>query len=185
MVLSYGISGPGEDVVTDAEAKDLVPSSKLDLERAERTVEIGYPEIAPVLPQLLEWCRDMNWPVAQVLRPLLAGIGPIAGDVRSILTGDDLIWIQCILQDTVLPSSDLIALLGPEIKAVAALSGTRSRTTPPRSQGQCSACVSVQQVAEPVDLPLPVPIETASQLRRCRNATRSLIITRPCLPHAS
>jgi len=106
------------------EVADFVPLSKLDRERAERAVALGYPGIAPVIPQLLEWLQDINWPVAQILQPMLAGIGlPIAHDVRAIITGDDLVWTLWMLEYVVAYSPELIEELRPEIEALAGLSG--------------------------------------------------------------
>jgi Domain of unknown function (DUF5071) len=78
---------------------DLVPSSKFDIEAAERAVARGWPDVEPVLPRLLEWLQDGNWPVARVLAPFLAGIGdPLVPYLRPILAGDDLIWKYWIIQ---------------------------------------------------------------------------------------
>ena len=90
--------------VTDG---SLVPSSKYDVEAAERAVALGWPGVAPVLPELLEWLRDANWPVAEVLAPFLAGIGgPIVPYLRPILDGDDLLWTYWVIR-TVLADAPL------------------------------------------------------------------------------
>ncbi|WNG51859.1 DUF5071 domain-containing protein [Archangium minus] len=71
----------------------LLPRHKTDLDNAHRVVERGYPAVAPLLPQLLEWVKDGNWPVAHILAPFLASIGsPIVPHVRDILRGDDDLW---------------------------------------------------------------------------------------------
>ena len=41
----------------------LIPRNKHDLRRARVLVALGYPAVAPVLPELLEWLQDLNWPV--------------------------------------------------------------------------------------------------------------------------
>jgi hypothetical protein len=72
---------------------DLVPQSKFDVATAERAVAAGWPAVEPVLPQLLEWLQDYNWPVSRVLAPFLATIGaPVVPYLRPILAGDDPIW---------------------------------------------------------------------------------------------
>lgn len=76
----------------------LVPSSKFDLDAAERAVARGWPGVEPVLPQLLEWLQDYNWPVARVLAPFIARIGdPVVPYLRPILDGGDLIWKHWII----------------------------------------------------------------------------------------
>jgi hypothetical protein len=82
----------------------LVPSSKFDLDSAERAVACGWPGVEPVLPQLLEWLQDYNWPVAHILAPFVARIGdPVAPYLRPIFDGDDLLWkywiINAVLAD--------------------------------------------------------------------------------------
>src|SRR5262249_44528772 len=47
----------------------LLPTGKHDVASARALVALGYPAVAPVLPQLLEWVQDINWPVAAVLAP--------------------------------------------------------------------------------------------------------------------
>jgi hypothetical protein len=106
----------------DPEFAEVLPRNKLDLERAERAVALGYPGIAPVVPQLLEWLQDVNWPVAHVLQPMLASIGsPISNDVRAILVGQDFVWSQWILECVVFYSDELFHDLRPEIARLAAL----------------------------------------------------------------
>ena len=85
--------------------RGLIPRHKLDLTRAQAAVAAGYPAIAPVLPELLEWLQDYNWPVAHILQPFLAGIGlPLAPHLRRILQTDDEVWkywvIVCLIKES-------------------------------------------------------------------------------------
>lgn len=102
------------------ELSELVPRHKLDLERAQAAVAAGYPAVAPVLPALLEWVQDMNWPVARVLAPLLASIGvPMEAHIREVLGGPDCIWKYWVLQEVVAQSADLRRALRPELVRLA------------------------------------------------------------------
>jgi hypothetical protein len=77
---------------------NLVPRSKFDVATAERAVAAGWPAVEPVLPELLEWLQDYNWPVSRVLAPFLASIGePLVPHVRPILQGEDAIWKYWII----------------------------------------------------------------------------------------
>ena len=81
-----------------------MPSSKFDVDSAERAVTCGWPGVEPVLPQLLEWLQDYNWPVAHIIAPFVARIGdPIVPYLRPILDGDELLWkywiINAVLAD--------------------------------------------------------------------------------------
>jgi hypothetical protein len=94
----------------------LLPENKHDTAKAAALVALGFPQVEPVLPQILEWLQDMNWPVARVLEPLVADIGlTLAPHIRTILeTGDD-IWKYHSLQ-AIRQSSELIEVLRPELE---------------------------------------------------------------------
>jgi hypothetical protein len=78
--------------------QSLVPLDKGDTERAHAAVRAGYPAVAPILPELLEWLQDCNWPVAGILSPFLESIGsPLIPHLRLIMSGDDLVWKYWII----------------------------------------------------------------------------------------
>ncbi len=98
----------------------FVPRHKSDLERAEAAVTVGYPAVAPILPVLLEWLQDMNWPVARVLAPFLAGIGaPLESAVREVLDGHDYIWTYWVLREVVAESAYLRRSFRPHLERLA------------------------------------------------------------------
>ena len=81
-----------------------LPSSKTDVETARALIGVGYPAVAPVLNELIEWLQDYNWPVAKVLAPFLAGIGlPLVPHIDRVLSSDDETWkywiIVCLLSE--------------------------------------------------------------------------------------
>lgn len=91
-----------------ADLLSLLPTHKADVSRAEALVVLGYPGVAPVLPVLMDWMQDPEWPVAQVLLPLLAGIGaPLAPHVSLVLGSGDKNWINSVLSGIVGESEDL------------------------------------------------------------------------------
>ncbi|MCM1182825.1 MAG: DUF5071 domain-containing protein [Roseburia sp.] len=57
---------------------DLVPKNKFDLSGREALKLLSDEEIAPILPELLAWMKDMNWPVAREMPELLAPHGEAA-----------------------------------------------------------------------------------------------------------
>jgi len=98
----------------------LVPSTKFETERASALVRLGFPTIEPVLPQILEWLQDPNWPVAHIFQPLLVSIGrPLAPYVQAVLAGKDDGWKYSLLSAVVLPSSELAQALRPELERIA------------------------------------------------------------------
>ncbi|WP_253896093.1 DUF5071 domain-containing protein [Solibacillus sp. R5-41] len=55
-------------------------------------------EVIPLLPQLLEWIQDMNWPVAEpVLEVLLQYPTKLIPHVEEVLLGNDDMWIYWCL----------------------------------------------------------------------------------------
>ncbi len=89
--------------------KELIPKDKHDLESVHKAIKEGYPAVQPILPQLLEWIQDYNWPVAQELAPFLASIGlPLEIELRKILEGNDEEWKYWILFEIIQKSPPLI-----------------------------------------------------------------------------
>ena len=91
-----------------SDIRDLLPRDKLDLERAEAIVAQGYPAVAPVLPDLMVWLQDSNWPVCDIIAPFLAGLGaPVIPEVRGVLDSDDAIWKRWVLLYVVAESGEV------------------------------------------------------------------------------
>lgn len=68
----------------------LVPRNKFDLDAISAVEQAGYPAIAPILDDLMEWTADGNWPVARPLARFLSALGePILDPIRRVLRGDD------------------------------------------------------------------------------------------------
>ena len=98
----------------------LLPIDKTDTAAVSKIVAVGFPGVAPVLPKLLEWLQDMNWPVAQILQPFLASIGaPLAPHIRAVLTADDDVWKYWVVQGVVGKSAALVHALKPELERLA------------------------------------------------------------------
>ncbi|HJW25234.1 MAG TPA: DUF5071 domain-containing protein [Rhodocyclaceae bacterium] len=98
----------------------LLPSDKLETDKAEAIIGQGFPAVEPILPALLEWMQDINWPVAQTLQPFLAGIGvPLAPHVRHVLETQDEIWKYWVVRCLVGESIELARALKPELQRLA------------------------------------------------------------------
>ncbi len=67
--------------------------SKFDIEKAEKLKSYSYKEIAPIIPDLLMWLQDMNWPVAPVIAKYLRSISEeLSDEIIRILNGKDEMW---------------------------------------------------------------------------------------------
>jgi hypothetical protein len=104
------------------DVRAFIPRNKHDLERAEAAIKAGYPTIALILPELLEWLQDLNWPVAQVLAPFLASIGkPLIPHIRKIFDTDDEIWKYWIINRIMSESSEIAITFREELERIAYL----------------------------------------------------------------
>ena len=98
----------------------LLPHSKSDTDRAHAVVSLGYPAITPIVPGVLDWLQDINWPVAQIFAPFLASIGAeLAPYVRVVLETNDDVWKYYLIQAVVGTSPELAKLLKPELERIA------------------------------------------------------------------
>ena len=52
----------------------ILPRDKHDTLAVRQLAELGYPIISPVLPELMKWLQDANWPVARPISDLLVKI---------------------------------------------------------------------------------------------------------------
>jgi len=72
---------------------ELIPKHKHDTETAEKLKNYSYEEIKPIVPQLLEWMQDMNWPVSRPVSAYLeTHIDHISEEILRILRGNDEQW---------------------------------------------------------------------------------------------
>jgi hypothetical protein len=72
------------------DARRLLPRDKFDVDAVRGIAEAGYPAIAPILDELLDWTADGNWPVAQPLADYLVTLGePLVAPVARVLRGSD------------------------------------------------------------------------------------------------
>ncbi|WP_215404275.1 DUF5071 domain-containing protein [Janthinobacterium sp. JC611] len=93
-----------------------LPRDKHDMRNAQALIALSWEEIRPAMPQILEWVQDVNWPVAGVLLPYLAGIGPrLAPYIKTVLAGNDEQWKYFVLQGIVRHSRELAAALSGEL----------------------------------------------------------------------
>jgi hypothetical protein len=102
------------------DVRALLPQDKMDTERAEALVALGYPAVIPVLPELMEWLQDTNWPVAQVVAPFLATIGlPLVPYIRQVFATDDEDWKMRVMRRLVETSPAIFDVVQENIREMA------------------------------------------------------------------
>ena len=98
----------------------LIPQRKNDFERAQAAINAGYPAVDPILPDLLVWMQDCNWPVAHTLTPFLASIGsPLIPHIKRILETNDEIWKYWIIIHIMRKSREVAKAFRGELERLA------------------------------------------------------------------
>ncbi|MEK4628042.1 MAG: DUF5071 domain-containing protein [Solibacillus sp.] len=72
----------------------MIPRDKFDVGAIEKLKQVHPEEVVLLLPQLLEWLQDFNWPVAEpMLEVLLQYPTELTPHIEQVLVGDDDMWI--------------------------------------------------------------------------------------------
>ena len=106
------------------ELRHLVPRTKSDLDLLPLIAEAGYPAIAPILDDLMEWTADPNWPICVPLIDYLVTLGePMVDPIRRVLRGTDEghKWV-CLRSMVIELPSGVQALLRDDLQRLAKLS---------------------------------------------------------------
>ena len=78
--------------------KELIPKHKDDQKVIEGLKKLSFEQLEPIIPDLLIWLQDMNWPiagpVADILKPFADKIAP---EIIKILKTDDGVWKYRVL----------------------------------------------------------------------------------------
>lgn len=78
--------------------KNLIPKDKFDFETVEKLTQYSFEDIEAIVPDLLEWLQDINWPISQPIAEFLIPFSEkIAPEILKILKGKDEIWKYWIL----------------------------------------------------------------------------------------
>jgi hypothetical protein len=102
--------------------RDRLPVDKGDVGGARALVEMGYPGVREVLPEIFEWLQDGNWPVFSVLAPFVASLGRvIVPHVKHVLGTNDEVWKYWVLCAVVrLAPSEVVDEIRSELQRISA-----------------------------------------------------------------
>jgi hypothetical protein len=91
--------------------EDCIPKNKHDKASLGKARLVGFPGINVILPQLLEWLQDRNWPVAYEVLDLLSNADEeIVPHIRAVLGSNDGGWKYSLI------AIGLISKLSPNIR---------------------------------------------------------------------
>jgi hypothetical protein len=76
----------------------LIPKNKSDIETAEKLNRYSIDELRPIIPALLEWMQDGNWPVFYPIRLFFEKhVEEIQNEILDILKTNDNLWKYWII----------------------------------------------------------------------------------------
>jgi hypothetical protein len=80
----------------------LLPKDKFDDAAIEHISTLSDSEIEPLLPEILTWLQDSNWPIVWVVLPFVLHYPTLITEpVREILRTGDAAWIDVVLRNVV------------------------------------------------------------------------------------
>ncbi|MFD1927600.1 DUF5071 domain-containing protein [Sporosarcina siberiensis] len=81
---------------------ELLPRDKFDFERINKIKLMRNEDVVPLLPGLLEWIQDMNWPIASgVVEVLSAYPQEIVPHLKRVFLTEDAVWKYWCLEHIV------------------------------------------------------------------------------------
>jgi Domain of unknown function (DUF5071) len=98
----------------------LLPKDKHDIPTVQHLTTLKPPELAPLIPELLTWLQDWNWPIFRSVQDLVLLHPDLAVEsIRAVLTGDDAAWKAHCLQTLLkMPIEQQLSLKG-EVERIA------------------------------------------------------------------
>jgi hypothetical protein len=100
-----------------SDLRELLPVDQDDVLAADRLVSLGFPAVGPLIPQMLRWVGNPEWPVAVPLIGFLSTLGaPAAPAVSTVLASRDAVWKLHVLKHVVSQwDSAAVAALAPRL----------------------------------------------------------------------
>lgn len=87
--------------------RQLIPKNKFDQKVIGKLKKLSFEQIEPIVPELLEWLQDLNWPIgkpiAEVLEPFADKIAP---EIIKIFRTNDGLWKQYVLVTLTINATD-------------------------------------------------------------------------------
>ncbi|WP_102272307.1 DUF5071 domain-containing protein [Cytobacillus massiliigabonensis] len=73
--------------------EDYLPTDKHDFDRVHQLKQMERTALLPLLPDLMEWIQDMNWPIArEVAELLLTFPNELVPLIKEVLATNDDVW---------------------------------------------------------------------------------------------
>jgi hypothetical protein len=80
------------------DVRDLIPQHKMDHERTEKLKKLDKGLIRSVIPELMIWLKDGNWPVFSEVRDILLPLEKeLVPHIKNVLVSNDGEWKYFVL----------------------------------------------------------------------------------------
>ncbi|WP_326108139.1 DUF5071 domain-containing protein [Paenibacillus kribbensis] len=88
---------------------ELIPRDKYDFERVEQLKKQPTEKLKRILPELLEWLQDGNWPIAEPIENVLLNFKEeLIPYIRGIFSTNDGCWKYFVLHGLIRKLPDYI-----------------------------------------------------------------------------
>jgi hypothetical protein len=95
------------------DVREWLPRDKHDFEAVRKLSELGNEELRDIIPELMEWLQDGNWPIFRSVEDLLLRFGEeLIPHIQNVFKTKDPQWKYFMISGLIsrLPSRYLIAL---------------------------------------------------------------------------
>ncbi|WP_315793237.1 DUF5071 domain-containing protein [Paenibacillus sp. BIC5C1] len=95
------------------DVREWLPREKHDFEAVRKLSELGNEELRDIIPELMEWLQDGNWPIAKSVEDLLLRFGEeLIPHIQNVFKTKDPQWEYFMISGLIsrLPSRYLIVL---------------------------------------------------------------------------
>lgn len=80
------------------DVKQYLPTDKCDHDSIDRLKTLKPEELQKIIPELLEWIQDINWPIApKIIKILIPLDSLLLPEIKRILLSGDYEWIEVCL----------------------------------------------------------------------------------------
>lgn len=87
------------NLINMSNLSNLLPRDKHDFERVNDLKNINKEDLIKLIPELIEWLQDINWPIAKEISKLLLTVPKeTIPYISNVLAGEDDIWKEWCLR---------------------------------------------------------------------------------------
>nr|WP_145404029.1 DUF5071 domain-containing protein [Paenibacillus xylanexedens] len=100
--------------------RTMLPKDKFDIESIEKLDKRSNDELRDILPELMEWLQDRNWPISQPVEDLLLRFGDeLIPHIQNVFQTRDPQWEYFMLTGLISRLSlECLRMLKPDLERI-------------------------------------------------------------------